>query len=147
VMAKFTGPLASESVTITSPAAAKKVVAVGAYVCKAAPGVKGKVEELAFFSSIGPTRDGRAKPDLCAPGQMIMSAKASGTGSNDRYHLLAGTSMAAPHVTGAMALLLEKDKTLDCTQLAAKLKASCRKADSFTGKLPNDRWGAGKLKL
>src|SRR6185503_5986183 len=74
---------------------------------------------LAPFSSPGPTRDGRTKPDLVAPGTAIASAttfdiphtcpgapagsELLADGMNHR--MMGGTSMAAPHVAGAVALL------------------------------------------
>jgi subtilisin family serine protease len=59
------------------------------------------------FSSRGPTDDGRAKPDVAAPGEAVLSALPGGT-----YGELAGTSMAAPHVAGVVALLWSANPTL-----------------------------------
>jgi len=68
---------------------------------------------VSYFSSKGPTGDGRAKPDLVAPGEKILSC-AAGTllqdlkdqGKNCDYVEDSGTSMAAPHVSGAVAAFL-----------------------------------------
>jgi len=64
------------------------------------------------FSSAGPTRDGRTKPDVAAPGLGIQAARsavgrADDTWSRDGLTCKSGTSMAAPHVTGLVALLFQ----------------------------------------
>jgi subtilisin family serine protease len=77
---------------------------VGAYDAHA-PG-----RELAPFSSSGPTRDGRRKPDLVAPGVEILAGRSTPAGALRSSGLLtrkSGTSMATPHVSGAVALCLQ----------------------------------------
>ena len=86
--------------TLSVPGTADYVVAVGA--CGAQDGML-----LASFSSHGPTRDGRDKPDVCAPGLGVRSARANGM-LGDEQVPMDGTSMAAPHVTGAVALLYSR---------------------------------------
>lgn len=64
---------------------------------------------LGSFSSSGPTIDGRTKPNLLAPGVGIWSAKSSPltqTQGGQKLIRMSGTSMASPHVTGAVALML-----------------------------------------
>ena len=61
--------------------------------------------ELTASSSFGPTRDRRPKPDLCAPGRDITAA-AAGVPTRQGVREETGTSMAAPHVTGALALVM-----------------------------------------
>jgi len=83
------------------PAAARKVITVGA---------TDKKDNLAWFSSYGPTIDYRVKPDILAPGVNIISARAKNgwfgpIPENSYYTMLSGTSMATPHVAGAAALL------------------------------------------
>ena len=74
----------------------------------------GKNQGMACFSSRGPCRGGRMKPDICAPGTMIYSTVSyydydSGNYGNRNiyYKYLCGTSMAAPLVTGACADILQ----------------------------------------
>jgi len=91
--------------TIGSPAAARRVLTVGA----STP--NGFVAE---FSSRGPTDDERLKPEIVAPGVDIISARAKGTRAgkplDNHYTSATGTSMAASHVSGIAALLLEANK-------------------------------------
>lgn len=88
--------------TIGSPAAARLAITVGAIT------TNGFVAE---FSSRGPTEDDRLKPEIVAPGVDIISVRARDTRAGkplDGYYTSAtGTSMAAPHISGLVALLLE----------------------------------------
>jgi endonuclease G len=85
-------------VTLTIPATSQSVITVGAV--EASPAAF-----LGDFSSRGPTRDGRDKPDVVAPGVDVHAAKG---GSSDGLKTDSGTSMAAPHVAGAVALVLSR---------------------------------------
>lgn len=122
------------------------------------------IGEISDFSSPGPTRDGRIKPEICAPGEMIAASYSSdatpgtaftmfNTGSvqfpngfiaRDGKHALSqGTSFAAPHVTGAIALLLQQNQSLDAIQIRQALLDSA-KTDNYTASTPNNNWGYGK---
>jgi serine protease AprX len=101
--------------TINDPGNAELAITVGA-THRESPHRYG----VSYFSSKGPTGDGRYKPDLIAPGEKIVSAAAAGSvmvaefagddgGPGDvdfAYFESSGTSMAAPHVSGAIAAFL-----------------------------------------
>lgn len=114
---------------------------------------------LATFSSPGPTRDGRQKPDLAAPGVAIGSTRsfdvfltcppsgASALLADGLNHVMnQGTSMAAPHTTGAVALLLQNDPALTPAEAKAYLFGQAA-TDAFTGATWNRDWGHGKLQV
>jgi len=111
------------------------------------------IGDISSFSSPGPTRDGRSKPEVAAPGEYILSSLAGTAAWPDPYLVASdsshrawsGTSMAAPQVTGAVALLFEMNPELISSQIKSLLIQTCRK-DEFTGQdLWHASWGYGKL--
>jgi hypothetical protein len=86
------------ALSITDPGNASEVITVGA-----THRYKPHMYGISFFSSRGPTGDGRLKPDLVAPGERIESCL-----PNREWAELDGTSMAAPHVSGAAAMLMAR---------------------------------------
>ncbi|MGN9906018.1 S8 family peptidase [Phytohabitans sp. LJ34] len=122
---------------ITAPAAATSALTVGA--------VDGG-DRLAAFSSRGPViNTNAAKPEIVAPGVDIVAARAAGTAMgrviDDRYTATSGTSMAAPHVAGAAALLVQRHPDWDAGRLKAALVGA---ADPLPGADPYEV-GAGRL--
>jgi hypothetical protein len=100
------------------PATARHVIAVGAVAASSPP------IEAAHFSSLGPTRDSREKPEIAAPGVEIVGAR-GGTAAD--VATMSGTSLAAAHVSGAIALILSRvagtgDPWPTATQISAALR-------------------------
>ena len=82
---------------------------------------------ITSFSSAGPTAFGhRLKPDISAPGGQILSSTLPQAGGP--FAVFDGTSMAAPHVTGAAALLLQRHPTWTAQQVKSALVSSARAA-------------------
>jgi len=132
----------SDDCTITLPGTARHILSVGAFVSRPNP----PVGILAPLSSVGLTRDGRPKPEMTAPG---FNVKAPGThqtsGSNPGgYALRQGTSVAAPHVSGLIALLWALRPGLTAQQIRLLLRLTAG-TDTFTGATHNASWGHGKV--
>jgi len=132
---------------------------------KLAPGIG----YLLYTSGAGPTRDGRIKPEVVAPGAEIATAKVANapfpvksvqtpTGDvvtgptpddpDDFHRVWAGTSFAAPHVGGVVALMLQMNPYLSPNEITSLLKADARQ-DNFTGPIDKSTgsalWGWGKI--
>ncbi|GAA0794165.1 S8 family peptidase [Spirilliplanes yamanashiensis] len=122
------------NVPVGSPASADAALAVAA---------TGKDDTLADYSSVGPRADaGTLKPEIAAPGTDITAAAAASVGSATGYTTMSGTSMAAPHVAGAAALLAQRHPQWTATQLKAALMASTR---PLAEELSPYEQGAGRL--
>jgi hypothetical protein len=142
---------ATSSGTISIPGTTDSVITVGSY---AQSGFLffDWTGDLAASSSRGPTRDGRTKPDISAPGVGIKSAQAR---SSTRcccdccgtfYKNMNGTSMAAPHVTGVAALMFQQDPNLTAALVKEHLMNTARLPDGVDpDDLPDSNWGAGKV--
>lgn len=89
--------------TVTEPASAYNVIAVGAIDDQNT--VTRTDDVIASYSSRGPTGDGRIKPDITAPGSNIMSCNNNWEGASSDFISKSGTSMAAPHIAGSFLLL------------------------------------------
>ena len=118
-----------------------RTIAVGAYNGHAAD------RRLAPFSSSGPTRDGRVKPDLVAPGVGVLAARsARREGATPLLTRKSGTSMASPHVAGTIACMFEaagRPLPIETTRrlLLESTDASGRTAETV------DRIGSGYLDI
>ena len=133
----FTRP--SPETTLTLPSTARYVISVGGY--------NGTINAAAQFSGRGFTRNNDyEKPDLVAPAVGIVSARPGGG-----YDSFTGTSMAAPFVAGAAALMMQwgivlgNDPFLYGQRVKAFLKKGARRNAGMA--YPNPIWGYGALCL
>ena len=117
------------------------------------------LEDIASFSSFGPDERGITRPDVCAPGMILVSSANRYDEQSNRqywpqsavvdgveypYYINQGTSMSAPMVSGAVALMLQANQLLtpsDVRQVLAR--SSKRDSNVLNGDL--SRWGSGKL--
>jgi subtilisin family serine protease len=152
--------------TVGMPGTAGSAVTIGSYVTRYSwPSIDGgqylysgttdRVGDYSLFSSIGPTADGRQKPDISAPGEAIISSLSSSVDMSasqwavaldGKHQVLKGTSMAAPHVSGAVALLLAEHPSLTSDEVKSLL-ATTADGDAYATGLPNTTWGSGKMDI
>lgn len=146
--------------TIAEPGNAVHVITVGSFNSTAQwPSLAGyqdfsdthPVGEISYFSSRGPTRDGRQKPEIAAPGAWIVSALSADSFSLRRlthpdgvHSMMRGTSMAAPYVSGVIALIFAVDPNLTTAEIKVILTETAIE-DRFTGSVPNPWFGWGKV--
>lgn len=162
--------------TIFSPSSSPDVICVGStsyrtqfvnYLGEKKVYDSGQKGIRSSFSAMGPTLDGRIKPDVMAPGQNIISSYSTFFINNPKnvnasvksdvrhfeyngriyaWNANAGTSMSAPVVTGAIALWLQADPTLtpaDCLEIFAK---TCTHYDTSLS-YPNNLYGYGQINV
>ncbi len=142
-------------------ASGPNTIAVGSYVSNNVAGSgyqTGKIGDISYFSSFGATLDGRIMPDVCAPGQVIISSRNSYLSSSYygyypsmyRYHddatrkdyywtTCAGTSQASPHVAGIAALWLQANPELSYTDVQRIVRETAAPQTEGMG------WGYGKV--
>lgn len=116
---------------------------------------EGDPGEIWVGSSEGPTRDGRIGVDVASPGEINVGAYSPNTyyasfdhlllqNGNDLYGIQSAVSGAAPVVVGTLALMLEVNSNLSPQEAKQILRQTAR-SDNFTGTVPNNTWGHGKL--
>ena len=136
----------SDASTITLPGNSRRAITVGGFISRPSRREHSSEVKGAFAagSSVGPTRDGRIKPDLTAPSTLIMAPRLRRDTCSPCHDLMSGTSMAAPHVSGVITLLWALWPELTSEQIRDAILSTAR-ADTFTGVTPNTNWGQGKL--
>jgi subtilisin family serine protease len=154
----FTGTSAKDSMKIGSPGASKRAITVASYTTKVEyididnrlREVGLDLDDISDFSSEGPLRNGEQKPDLAAPGAMITSALSAdsrpsrGSMVNTKYMVNAGTSMATPFLAGIVALLLERDPSLEPEVVKELLRENSLIPGQPAGTF-DPKWGFGLI--
>lgn len=147
--------------TIGSPGSTRNAITVASYVTKTSwIDVNGATQiqqgvtlnAISGFSSRGPLRNGFQKPEIAAPGEVIVSTlSAQGTGipaehvERDGVHQkMQGTSMASPHVTGGCALLLQANPNLNNLEMKDLIQRHAVDAGPAGW---DATWGSGKLNV
>jgi subtilisin family serine protease len=104
-----------------------------------------RIDTITGFSSKGPrTEDNLIKPEIAAPGQAIISA---GVGTGNETVEMDGTSMAAPHMTGVMAVLKQKHPDFSPRELKALAMNTAKILSDANGEVPVSLQGAGRVQI
>lgn len=106
-----------DSHSITSLACGHRVIAVA--------NLDDVRQQINPSSSQGPTRDGRCKPEIAAPGTSVVAANGFGD-PDERWIAMTGTSMASPYVAGVVGLMLAKNPDLTAAQCLGILQRTAR---------------------
>lgn len=136
----------------------RNVITVGSYVSNGGGGWYGSSEEdVSSFSSKGPLTTGQMKPEVLAPGEVIVSsipddknlmysrtANTTVNGTKYYYGEMQGTSMSSPYCAGVVAAWLEAKPDLTYDEVVDILRHTSRN-DRYTGTVPNNTSGYGKL--
>lgn len=140
----------------TGVATGKEVISVGSYASSS--GGSSGVNHISDFSSRGPLIDGTLKPEITAPGEVIVSAIPDSRslsyyqeystkidGKKYYYGSMQGTSMSSPYATGVIATWLQAKPDLTRSEVLA-IFAETSLRDQYTGSdLPDNTWGYGKI--
>lgn len=127
--------------TMTVPAAARGILAIGSLLDPFGSGGSKYGFTLSEYSSRGPTTDGRIKPDLVAPGESIRAAaRNTGRGSV----VFSGTSMASPFAAGVAALMIAANPSLQPDQIRELLYAT---AEDRGASEPDNDFGYGRIQV
>jgi subtilisin family serine protease len=157
-VAEFTGIAVEDNMKVGAPGASATAVTVASYTTRNewedifgnAHAAGMDVDDISDFSSEGPLRNGAKKPDVAAPGAMIVSALSVHAPTpqqmivDDMNRVNAGTSMACPFVAGVAALLLERDPGLEPNQFKELLKKASSVPRKRAGTFDN-KWGYGLI--
>jgi subtilisin family serine protease len=152
----FTGKSVQDSMKIGSPGAATSALSVASYTTKVQwTDIDSQVrtvgldpDDISDFTSEGPLRNGSQKPDVAAPGAMVVSCLSGDSNPrrssmvDTRFVMNAGTSMATPFIAGIVALLLERDPKLDPPAVKALLTGHCSIPGKASGTF-DPKWGFG----
>ncbi|MEJ7792229.1 MAG: S8 family serine peptidase [Gaiellaceae bacterium] len=113
----FSGTSFVDRSTVSTLACAQRVISVA--------NLDAEARRIAITSSQGPTRDGREKPDVAAPGSNIVAAHGFAE-AKDAWVGMSGTSMAAPYIAGVVGLMLAVNPTLTAAQIGGILRRTAR---------------------
>ena len=147
--------------TLSEPGTARQAIVVGSYVSRGSwvdvtgtsrqPAPTPVMGAVSTFSGRGPARDGLARPDIAAPGEVIVAARSQTAtiadsnlvGSAARHRAASGTSVAAAHAAGVVALLMQvkSDLTPDLVRTLLREGASAPPGGAWDG-----AWGTGRLR-